>query len=317
MRMFNGRLGFDVTYYNSNTVNQILNVTMPGSSGYELKSINAGKMASKGIEVMLTGTPIQTKDWNWDITLNWGMNRTECVELDPTLKRFVLGETRVGKVVVDEGGRFGDIVSKAYKRNAEGRILIGDNGMPISESDKVIGNMTPDWTGSFSTALRYKNVSFNALVDIRSGGSFISTTDMYACTAGTSAKTLVGRGAEGMVINGVLNSTGAENTKAVKAEDYYATIGGAYGIGEEFLYDASYAKLRELSLGYTLPASWLRNLPIKSVKLSAVGRDLFYIFKNAPVNPEGSFSREDYAQAFEYSSLPPTRSYGFTLNVKF
>jgi hypothetical protein len=290
---------------------------MPGSSGYELKTINAGKMSSHGWEVMLTGTPIQTKDWNWDVTLNWGLNRTTCVELDPTLKRFVIGETRVGKVVVDEGGRFGDIVSKAYKRNADGRILIGDNGMPISETDKVIGNMTPDWTGSFSTSLRYKNVVFNALVDMHAGGDFISTTDMYACTAGTSAKTLAGRGSDGMVINGIMNSTGAENTKKVQAEDYYASIGGAYGIGEEFLYDASYGKLREMSLGYTFPASWLRNLPIKNVKVSAVGRDLFYIFKNAPVNPEGSFSREDYAQAFEYSSLPPTRSYGFTINVKF
>ncbi len=316
-RMFKGRIGMDATYYKSNTINQILRVTMPGSSGYELKSINAGKMSSHGWEVMLTGTPIQTKNWNWDVTLNWGMNRTECIELDPTLKRFTIGETRVGKVVVDEGGRFGDIVSKAYKRNADGRVLIGDNGMPISVTDQVIGNMTPDWTGSFFTSLRYKNLSFNALIDIRTGGDFISTTDMYACTAGTSAKTLVGRGTEGMVINGIVNSTGAENTKIVKAEDYFATIGGAYGVGEEFLYDASYAKLREISLGYTLPASWLRGLPIQSIKLSAVGRDLFYIFKNAPVNPEGSFSREDYAQAFEYSSLPPTRSYGFTLNVKF
>ncbi len=316
LRMFDGRLGVDVTYYNSNTINQILRVSMPGSSGYESKSINAGKMESHGWEIMLSGTPIQTKDWKWDISLNWGLNRTKCIELDPTLKRFVIGETRVGKVVVDEGGRFGDIVSKAYKRNENGRILIGDNGMPISETDKIIGNMTPDWTGSVSTSLQFKNLSLNLLVDGRIGGDFISTTDMYACTSGTSAKTIEGR-EQKMVINGVLASTGQENTKQVAAEDYYASIGGAYGIGEEFLYDASYAKLRELSLGYSFPSSWLKSIPISHVKLSVVGRDLFYLFKNAPVNPEGSFSREDYAQAFEYTSLPPTRSIGFSLNVKF
>ncbi|KAF5064096.1 TonB-dependent receptor SusC [anaerobic digester metagenome] len=315
IKMFNGRLGLDATCYNSNTINQILKVSMPGSSGYEYKNINAGKMASHGWEIMLSGRPIQTKDWIWDATLNWGMNRTKCIELDPTLKRFVIGETRVGKAVVEEGGRFGDIISKAYERNAEGRILIGDNGMPITETDKIIGNMTPDWTGSLSSTIQYKNLSFSILVDGRMGGSFISTTDMYARTAGTSSKTIEGR--EGMVINGVVKSTGKENTKKVNAEDYYASIGGAYGVGEEFLYDASFAKLRELSFGYIIPSSWLKKTPINNVKLSIAGRDLLYIFKNAPVNPEGSFSREDYAQAFEYSSLPPTRSFGFSLNVKF
>ncbi|MDD2512568.1 MAG: SusC/RagA family TonB-linked outer membrane protein [Proteiniphilum sp.] len=315
MRMFDSRLGLDATYYHSNTINQILNVSMPGSSGYEYKSINAGKMTSNGWEVMLTGTPLLTKDWTWDLTLNWGMNRTECVELDPSLKRFVIGETRVGKVVVDEGGRFGDIVSKVYKRNEEGRILIGDNGMPITETEQVLGNMTPDWTGSLGSSLKYRNISFHLLADGRKGGDFISTTDMYARTAGTSSKTLEGR--NGMVVSGIVQSTGKENTKTVNAEDYYASIGGAYGVGEEFLYDASYIKLRELSFGYTFPAAWLQNVPVSSVKLSIVGRDLFYIYKNAPVNPEGSFSREDYAQAFEYASLPPTRSFGFSLNVKF
>lgn len=315
LKMFDGRFGLDATYYTSNTINQILKVGMPGSSGYEYKNINAGKMASYGWEVMLTGVPVQTKNWIWDISLNWGMNRTKCVELDPTLKRFVIGETRVGKVVVDEGGRFGDIISKAYERNTDGRILIGENGMPITETDKKIGNMTPDWTGSIMSSLKYKNLSFAILIDGRMGGDFISTTDMYARTAGTSAKTIEGR--DGMIISGIVKSTGKENTKRVNAEDYYGSIGGAYGVGEEFLYDASYAKLRELSFGYTLPSSWLKNSAVNSVKVSLVGRDLFYIFKNAPVNPEGSFSREDYAQAFEYSSLPPTRSIGFSLNVKF
>ncbi|WP_102406644.1 SusC/RagA family TonB-linked outer membrane protein [Parabacteroides bouchesdurhonensis] len=315
-RMFNGRLGLDFTYYNANTINQILTVKVPISSGYSSKLINAGKMKSYGLEVSLTGTPIQTKDWTWDVTLNWGLNRTECVELDPNLKRFVIGETRIGKVVVDEGGRYGDIVGIGYKRDANGRVLIGDNGLPITESEKVLGNMTPDWTGSFSTSLRWKNLSLNALIDVRCGGDLISTTDLYASSAGASKRTLAGR-EEGMVVNGIVESTGQENTKTVSAQSYWSAIGGAYGVAEEFMYDASYVKFRELSIGYTLPKAWLKDLPIQSVKLSAVGRDLFYIFKNAPVTPEASFSREDYAQAFEYAALPSTRSFGFTLNVKF
>lgn len=315
-RMFNGRLGFDLTYYNANTLNQILKVAVPISSGYSEKLINAGKMKSYGWEVSLTGTPIQTKDWTWDITLNWGLNRTKCIELDPSLKQFTIGEeTRIGKVIVKEGGRYGDIMGNGYERDANGRLLIGDNGLPIKESNKIVGNMTPDWTGSFSTSLRWKNLSLNALIDIRCGGDFISTTDAYATAAGTSARTL-DRENE-IVVNGIVKSTGKENTQTVSAQTYWSAVGGAYGVAEEYLYDASYVKLRELSIGYTLPKAWLRNLPIQSVKLSAVGRDLFYIFKNAPINPESSFGRSDYAQAFEYAALPSTRSLGFTLNVKF
>lgn len=315
MKFLNGCLGADVTYYKSTTKNQILNVPLPSSSGYTSKSINAGKMSSYGWEVMLTATPIETRDFSWDVSLNWGMNRTKCIELDPVLKQFVIGQTRIGKVVVNEGGRYGDIISKAYKRNAQNRVLVSDNGMPVIESNVKIGNMTPDWTSSFSTSLKYRNWRFSALVDASVGGDFISATDMYACTAGTSARTLEGR--DGMVVNGIVESTGKENNKFVKAQDYFASIGGAYGVGEEFLCDATYVKMRELSIGYLLPATWLQNLPISNVRFSVVGRDLFYIMKNAPVNPEGSFSRADYAQAFEYASMPPSRSLGFSLSVKF
>lgn len=315
LRMFNGRFGLDFTYYKSNTTNQILRVDLPASSGYVNKSINAGKIESSGIELMLTGTPVQTKDWQWDISLNWGKNRTECIELDESMKRFTLGETRIGSVVVDEGGKFGDIVSKGYLRDDQGRILIDDNGMPIAESDMVIGNMTPDWTGSIGTNLRYRNIVFNALVDIRQGGDFISMTDNYAKQNGTSAATIDGR--SGMVVEGIVQSTGQPNTKSVSAEDYYATVAGPSGIGEAFLYSGSYIKMRELSIGYVLPSSWLQKTPLKSIKILAVGRDLFFFKKDAPVNPESGITRSDYAQAFEYSSMPPTRSFGFTLNVKF
>ena len=148
-RMFNNRLGIDFTYYRSTTTDQILSMTVPGSSGYASKKINAGKMESKGVELMVTGTPIQTKDWRWDVTLNWGKNTTRNVELDEKNKRYVFPLTtnvRVGKVVIDEGGKFGDIVSTAYKRNEDGRILVGDNGLPLidTKSEKVIGNMMPE-----------------------------------------------------------------------------------------------------------------------------------------------------------------------------
>jgi hypothetical protein len=120
-----------------------------------------------------------------------------------------------------------------------------------------------------------------------------------------------------MVVDGIVEATGQKNTKSVTAEEYWATVGGSTGVAEAFMYDSSFVKLRELSLGWNLPSKWLSKTPLKSVRVSAVGRDLFYLFKNAPVNPESAISREDYAQAFEFGSTPPTRTFGFSLNIKF
>lgn len=315
-RMFKNRLGVDFTYYNSYTKNQILAINTPATSGFTGKMINAGKIKSHGVELMITGTPIQTKDWKWDVTLNWGMNRTECEELDPNVQRHTLGSTRIASVVVENGGKFGDIVANnAYKRDAQGRILVDDEGLPIKETDKVIGNMMPDWTGSIGTSLQWKDFSFSALVDVRYGGNFISMTDNYATTAGNSERSLAGR--DGMIVDGIVESTGQKNTKQISAEQYWSSVGGSNGVAEEFMYDATYVKLRELSFGWNLPQIWLRKTPLKAVKISAVARDLFYLYKDAPVSAEAAFSREDYSQAFEYASLPPTRTFGFSLNVKF
>ena len=316
-RFFDNRLGIDFTYYSTTTKNQILSVDIPGSSGYTQKLINAGKIKSHGYELMLTGTPVKTKDWNWDISLNWGLNRTRCESLDREISRFTLGEIRSGSVVVESGGKYGDIIGKAYKRDDQGRIVVDDNGLPQSVSDQVIGNMLPNWTGSIGNTLRYKDFMLSALVDVRQGGDFISNTDNYACQQGTAARTLYGReNGQQIVVDGVTES-GQQNTKGVSAENYWTKVAGPDGIMEEFIYKGSYVKMRELSLGYILPQAWFRNTPIKYVKVSLVGRDLFYFYKAAPVNPEGAFSRNDYAQAFELASMPPTRSYGISLNVKF
>ena len=285
IRLFGGRLGLDFTYYKSVTKDQILGISMPASSGYTSKLINAGKIQSHGYEVMLSGTPVKTKDWTWDVNLNWGMNRTKCVSLDKDIKRLTLGTLRSGSVVINEGGHYGDIVGNSYKRNDEGKIIVGDNGMPLSESGKVIGNMMPKWTGSIANTVRWKDLTFSALIDVRYGGDFISNTDNYACQTGTSAKTLFGReNGEKIVVDGVTES-GKPNTVGVSAEDYWSTIAGPTGIIEEFLHKGTYVKMRELSLGYNLPSLWLRKTPLKAVKVSLVGRDLFYMnVRKLPIN---------------------------------
>lgn len=314
---FDNRLSVDFTYYTTSTKNQILGVDMPGSSGYSSKFINAGEIKSHGYELMVNATPLKTKDWNWDINLNWGLNRTECVMLDSEISRYELGSTRAGKVVVETGKKYGNIIGKAYKRNEAGQIVVNDKGLPESVSDKVIGNIQPDWTGSIGNMLRYKDLVLSSLVDIRMGGDFISSTDNYACQQGTAAKTIYGRQqGEQIIVDGV-TADGKKNNVGLNAEAYWTNIAGPEGIMEAFMHKGTYVKMRELSLGYILPQAWFAHMPIKYVKVSLVGRDLFYFYKAAPINPEGAFSRNDYAQAFELASMPPTRAYGLTVNVKF
>ena len=290
---------------------------MPGSSGYSSKFINAGEIKSHGYELMVNATPLKTKDWNWDINLNWGLNRTECVMLDSEISRYELGATRAGKVVVETGKKYGNIIGKAYKRNEAGQIIVNDKGLPESVSDKVIGNIQPDWTGSIGNMLRYKDLVLSSLVDIRMGGDFISSTDNYACQQGTAAKTIYGRQqGEQIIVDGV-TADGKKNNVGLNAETYWTNIAGPEGIMGAFMHKGTYVKMRELSLGYILPQAWFAHMPIKYVKVSLVGRDLFYFYKAVPINPEGAFSRNDYAQAFELASMPPTRAYGLTVNVKF
>jgi len=318
LRMFKSRIGVDLTYYNSNTVNQILSLATPQSTGYTSEYINAGKIKSHGFEVMLTTIPVKTRDWEWDMNFNWGTNSTKCVSLNEDVKSDVLGSMRIGEVVVNEGGKFGDIMSLGFERDSKGNILIDDNGLPISQDDYIkVGNMMPDWTGSVSSFLKYKNLSLNVLVDIRYGGDILSVTDALSTQAGTSKRTIEGR--DGMVVKGIVESTGEENTKEITAEDYWQSVGGPYGIGEAFMYDATYVKVREISLGYKLPKELLSKVSfIKAAKFSLVGRDLFYLVKHTPgTNPEGASTRQDWTQAFELNSLPPTNNFGFNVNLTF
>lgn len=316
LRMFQNRLGVDFTYYNANTVNQIMNIPVSTSSGYLYKLINAGKISSHGVELMVTGTPIQTKDWDLNLILNWGKNTSFCDELHPDIKRFELGSVSMGTVVVREGEKFGDIVGAAYRRNDKGQVLVNDNGIPVVDTDQVVGNMLPDWTGSVTTNLRFKDFTFGMLIDVRHGGDVLSVTDGIACAAGNSERTLAYREG-GLVYPGVNINTGEPNTKSITSQRFYEEVGGRGGVAEEFLYDGSYVKMREMSLGWNLPKAWVNKIYLQNVKLSFVGRDLFFFHKNTPGNPEGSNSRADWAQAFEISEMPPTRSFGFNINVKF
>ncbi|MDR2362047.1 MAG: SusC/RagA family TonB-linked outer membrane protein [Prevotellaceae bacterium] len=317
LNLFQNRIGLDFTYYHSSTINQILSLPVPPSSGYEWKFINAGKMKSSGFELALSTTPVKSGAWQWDVTVNWGTNTSQCVALTPGIQKLALGSLRIGEVVVMEGGQYGDIRSKVFIRDEAGRMLVDDDGIPRKSNEfETIGNISPDWTGAVISRLQYKNFVVNVLIDIRQGGDILSVTDALASEAGTGARTVDGRG--GMIVEGV-TSSGQPNTKTITAQQYWQSVGGAYGVGEAFLYDGSFVKLREVSLGYNIPTQYLNKIKfIRQAKLSLVGRDLFYFLKHTPgTDPEGASVRADWAQAFELNALPPARTFGFNLNLTF
>ncbi|TKG95814.1 SusC/RagA family TonB-linked outer membrane protein [Puteibacter caeruleilacunae] len=327
IRLFNNRIGLDLAMYNTSTKNQILSIETPSTSGYKKRWINAGEIENKGIELALNIVPVKTENFNWDMTLNWSKNKNKIVELSKeySIEKFGLGGTRLLDVYAIEGGEYGEIWGKKtfVRDEATGKVIVDENGMPYTSGGKrKVGSINPDWLGSISNRLTYKNFFMTMLIDIKKGGDLISMTDAHGTSVGTGLRSLDGREG-GFVVDGLVGSSdgtnsGQQNTVKVDPESYWANIGGAYGVAEAFMYDAGFVKMRELSIGYSLPSSILNGTPFSSIKASLVGRNLFFIYRDTPgTNPEGSNGRKDEQQAYEISSLPVTSTFGFNLNFTF
>ncbi len=315
LKMLDNRFGFDFTYYNATTVNQIMGVPVPPSSGYIRKTINAGEIENKGFEFMIYTVPFKTEDFTWSLDFNFSKNETFVNELDVITKEQVLGTSvQMVNMKAVEGEKFGEIYGRMYRRDDNGNIIVGADGVPLYDDDKRVGNVQADWTGSLSSTIDYKGFSLGLVFDIKQGGDIVSVTESIAAAVG-NAKITEDR--KDFVFAGV-TETGAANTKSITTEQFYSAVGGRYGVAEEFVYDASYVKLRELSLGYNIPKSFLTKSGITSAKLSIVGRNLFYLQNNLPgTTPEGGNDRSLSSKAYDLASQPLTRTVGFNLSIKF
>lgn len=345
------RIRLDVSVYNTNSVDQILNVDVSPTTGYNQKLINGGKINNKGLEVQLTATPIKSNAFTWEVTTNYSTNKSKVIALDDAgeLQSFILGTNRTVQVLAAVGQPYGTLFGTSYTRDASGQIVIGANGTPIVNSVKQnLGKFTPDWMASINNSFSYKGVNLSFLVDARFGGSIYSNTNRTGTYTGVLASTLPGRGTangglsyyypgnvstsnsvqvgsganapagetvynDGMVFNGV-KADGTPNTKIVSAQSYYK---GYTNVDEAFVYDASYIKLREVKIGYTLPSQWVKSVGLQAATLSLVGRNLFIIHKNVPnIDPETAFNTGN-AQGLEDLTLPTVRNIGFNVNLKF
>ena len=338
MKFLENRLGFDFTYYYNTTKNQAMLVD--ASAPWTQQWVNAGKINNTGVELMLYGTPVRTRDFQFDLTANFAHNRSTVKELANGVQRvYFSGDSNMPvKVGAVSGGKLGDIfANNLMKRDAQGRVVIGENGLPMPETGNgnqedyilkhPIGNIQPDLLMSVTPTFTYKGVSLTAMFDMKFGGDIVSVSEGMATAVGTSERT-VNRG-EYKTINGVadwymvvpgVKEDGSVNNIPVSAQSYYSTIGlynSQKGFAEEFVHDASYIKLKELSLGYSFPVSMLRRTPLTQLKLSFVARNLCFLMKHTPGNPDGGYDTTMFSQALDYMAVPYTRTFGFTVNVGF
>ncbi|WP_017258526.1 SusC/RagA family TonB-linked outer membrane protein [Pedobacter arcticus] len=319
-KFFNNRLGFDFTWYNSNSKNQLLAITLPAGSGWASQYINAGNIKNDGIEVTLNGTPVKTKSFKWDVAVNYAKNNNKVLEISPTLNEFLLttGGDFMNSVKIVKGKPFGELYSRGYIRNATGQIMVDGNGLPmISGAQNVyVGNTRPDWTGSLINKFSYKSFYTSFVISARMGGVVSSFTNANIYADGVAAKTAENR--DGFVFDGVL-ANGTQNTKQITAEQYWKKVGGKNTpAGEVFTYDASNIRLREFVLGYNLSGKLVNGTPFQSASISLTGRNLFFLLNKADgFDPEQVIGSGNSTVGIEAFSPPTTRSFGLSLNLSF
>lgn len=324
--LFNSNLNWDLTYYNTNLTNSYF---LAATTGGKTKPVNTGSIRNRGIETTMSYNILAGGDWMWRTGFNLAYNDNK---IEKTFKDENGNPSKMEQLIAngsiavryEEGGSYGDIYALDFRRNDDGSIYIDPQaGMPVKSSDFFVylGNMNSKWNLGWSNTLRWKDLSLYFLISGRIGGKFISLTEAYLDYYGVSQRTADARLAAeagnimwtsadgrtskpGMTVDGTL----------VPIEDYYKTVGGQT-IASEYVYNATNFRLGEVSISYTM-----RNLfkgVIKGLTLSAVGRNLFFIYKDAPSDPDIALSTKNGLGAFDIFNMPSARSYGINLKIEF
>lgn len=323
LRLFDGKLSIDATYYNSNTYNQFFTFTMPPSSGYKEFYLNGGKVNNWGIEASLVYKqalgPV-----NWRSGITFTMNRNKIKELLPddavnplTGEKLQVNEIEPFqpqgsyKMILKEGGTMNDIYVSGLRTDEKGYIYMDPATGAISEDSNnwiKAGSAAPRFNWGFNNSFEWKGVNLSFLITARIGGVGVSATQAIMDRYGVSEASAIARDNGGVPLNG---------NNPIDARDYYEVVGkGNTGILSQYVYSATNVRLQELSLGYTFPKKWLGNI-IDKLTLSVIGKNLFMFHNKAPFDPELSASTSTYYQGFDYFMQPSLRSVGFSLKVGF
>lgn len=343
MKFMKNRLGVDLALYKTNSFNQIMNAALSNTTGYDSKWVNAGELENKGIELALNATPVEVGGFKWDISVNWAKNYNKVVKLYPGITNYQIADFQGGVTLnATEGEPYGVLKGTDYTYYNGKKIIDPETGCPVKSTSSAenIGNINPDWNGGIHNTISYKGVSLSFLIDMQKGGDIFSldmyygmNTGIYKETAGINdlgnevRNPLVGTPGNygptsgGYIIDGVnVNEATGEvtpNQTRVDASNSTYGFGNAVEPNKAFIYDASYIKLREVSISYELPQAWLKKTFIKNATISAVGSNLWIIHKNLPyADPESGLSAGN-VQGFSVGSLPTMREFGFNLKLNF
>jgi TonB-linked SusC/RagA family outer membrane protein len=337
-RFVHDRVGFAATYYHSNSINQLLQISVPVATGYSNQYINAGNIQNHGLEVVINASPIKTRDFTWDLSGNFSLNRNKVVSLSPELSVAFLGgaDNRSAQPEVRVGGSYGDLYSYVWLKNTKGQYELqgsssSNPGAPLTtyitgDTLRKIGNYNPNELVGLTNTFTYKRFSFRFLIDGRIGGTIVSGTEMNLSFSGVTKNTLAYREG-GLVLPGV-DASGNSASTPITAQSFWQTASGQrYGVGQFFAYNATAIRLRELSLGYDIP---IKNTTVlKSLRFSAVARNLFWFYRGSStlsipgigkrkmwMDPDMSNGNAAF-QGVEYGALPSTRTLGFNLKANF
>lgn len=345
LRFLDGRVRTDITYYNSIREDEILSLTVPGSSGFTTAVVNAGKFTTTGVEVQLAGTPYQQRDLVIDFTLNWAASTSKVNKLAEGLTARQLEAADFGLALfAREGETWGKAVTTGshggYLYHDNGQKIVGTNGQYTREANKDLGSILPDWTGGFRTDVNYKNFSLGAFIEFQKGGQFYSISKMFGAYSGLTKETTSNNKLGNPQRDPVLNSAG-ETVSTVLLANAASNSGGVYVSGvnaagepveyltnavtywgnlylnkEAWLFDASYVKLREVKLTYNIPSSMLNRTPLKRASVSIDMYNILLLYSSTKGTDPSSIQNSTAGFSFwEGGGLPGTRSLGFNINV--
>jgi TonB-linked SusC/RagA family outer membrane protein len=324
------RLGLDVTYYTEETRDQIMPVQLSATTGYTSQMLNAGTVSNKGWEVLVRGTPVATSSFRWESTLTWSKNDSEVVDLAPGVSALEITQRDWwgAQLYARKGEPLGQLVGSDFRRDPDGNIIVSASaGVPLWDDNQVIGNVNPDWRAGLSNEFSYGGARLSVLFDMRQGGQVYSVTNAFGRLAGILEETVDGRcgggypacdATTGIVYPGVnqvvtgTDTTYVENTTVVDAETLWLYN---YFVEASNLEDASYIKLREVTLSYSLPDSWIGRWGVDAVDVSLVGRNLALWTDARHIDPETSLEATN-VQGFEFGQMPSARSFGINVTVR-
>ena len=331
LQFLNRRIGLELSAYKNVNNGEAFQVPFSTSTGNSARYINAATVENKGIEVQFNATPFKTKDFAWDIFINWSTNKNEVTKLAPGIENLRLNSFQGGVTLNASVGQPYGVLKGTDFTYLNGEKIVGANGRYVlnQTANNVIGDVNPDWLGGVRNKFTYKNLSFGFLIDMKKGGDIFSldqsyglATGLYDITAGNNElgnpiRNTIANGG-GVILPGV-NAAGQPNTVRTPSPNQYGNVSGyRRAPNKAFVYDASFIKLREVNISYSLPTTIVTKMNLQEMKVSIVGSNLWIIDKNLPyADPESGLSANASSAGYSIGSLPTTRNVGVNVTFKF